>query len=270
MNGLNYLFASFRKEIHEKMFYRGYFIIETISTLSMLMVFYLINRFYGNQFGQYLTKLNTSYFGYVTLGLAVSELSNTGLGGIIGDLYQEKNQQTLERIMSSPVTLTQWSLISGICHFSQSVFRFFFMLLIAVLFFKLQIPHFNGLAAIVLFVISLVPLWSLGFISLSSTLLFRKGNYVSWFFMTCFRFLGGVYVPLEVLPNWLQSFSEVLPITPIIRSFQSIVYAGATLHQIRHDLSQIMLMSIFYFPVAMILLSLTDRVCRKKGYYSLS
>ncbi|MBI3556251.1 MAG: ABC transporter permease [Deltaproteobacteria bacterium] len=240
----------------------------------MLLVFFLIDRYqgriFGEQFATAITRLHTSYFGYVSLGLAVSALASVGLGGVLGQMQSERSTRALEYIMASPVSIRRWAAITGIANLLNAFLQFLIIFLVAVVIMRLRMPRFDFSAALLMLTIASVPLWCLSLLTLSTSIVFRRGDPFGFLLGAAFELLGGVYVPPEVLPRWCGKVSEFLPITPAIRAMQNIVYHGAGLGDVAPDLHQLLGLTLLYLPLSMLLIGLADRTARKKGYYCLS
>lgn len=271
---LNLIASSLRRDLQQRLAFRWTFVLELLSTVSMLLVFFLVDRFQNQLFGHQLigaaAHLNTSYFGYVALGLAVAGLANTGLSGALGQIYQEKSAQTLEVLMSSPVSIRDWAVATGVCGLLRALGKFLMIFSVAVLVLQLRIPRFDLFACAAVLLTSALPLWCLSVLILATGLVFRRGNPLNFLLSLAFDVLGGVYVPQGVLPHRLAELGGLLPITPAVRAMQSVVYGGAGLAQISGDLAQLAVLTLLYLPIALLVLKKSDHICRMKGYYCLS
>ena len=248
-------------------------LFEIFSTTSMLLVFFLIDRFQGSflneQIRSTLAGMNTGYFGYVALGLAVSVLANSSVGGVLGQFQEEKRYNTLEIHLISGCSIQSWSVVAGIANLFRSLFQFLLIYGVAVGILGLNVPNFNWGLALLVLSCSFIPLWCLALLSLCSVLLFRRGNIFGFLVSTAFELLGGVYVPLTVLPLWLKNLSEILPITPALRAMHKVFYQAGEFSAISGDLKQLLILGFVFLPLSLFLLSLTDRVAKRKAHYVL-
>lgn len=269
-----FLSGTLRRELQLRLVFRWGLLLEALSMASMLVVFYLVDRFQGQLLGdkvtQALSGLNTSYFGYVALGLAISTLANTGLGGLLEGLHEEKSSRTLELIMASPVSIELWALGAGVSNLVRALSQFAVIFIIAIVALGLEVPRFNASAALAVLITATVPLWCLALVTLCGAMVFRRGNPISFVLSLAFEILGGVYVPQTVLPEPLRVAGEFLPITPAVRAMQAVVYSGAGLSNVAADVAQLLFLSALYLPIALLLLRKSDQVCRRRGYYSLA
>ena len=269
---LLWLKASVVKSWRMRLVQKWSLLLEVFATLSMLLIFYLIDRFQtplvGNNLQEALGNLKTSYFGYVALGLAMSELSNSSLGGVLGQFQEEKRYRCFEQYFASGISLQNWALVSGISNVFRCFFRFVLIYGVAILFLGLPLPSVRFDLAFLIFLCSLVPLWSLSLISMGSVLIFRRGNLIGVLLSFSFDFLGGVYVPLKVLPEPVAKLAEILPITPALRAMQKAFYGEATFAEILPDLVQLILLGGVFLPLGLLALKQADHFARKRGYYA--
>lgn len=249
------------------------FALQIFSATAMLLVFYIVDHFQNELVGDVLKKsltgLNTSYFGYVALGLAMAELSNSSLGGILGQYQMDKRHQLMEHYLFSGVGIRRWAMVSGIANIFHAIFQFTVIFFVAVVFLGLEVGPFRFDLALLVFLMAMLPMWCLSLVSLSGVLLFRRGNILGFLLGLSFELLGGVYAPNTIFPSYLKSFSEILPITPALRSLQQIIYAQGTWDSISGDMLQLLVQTILILPVSLFLLSVADKKARKKGHYIL-
>lgn len=252
---------------------RWAFFLEVFSTTSMLLVFFLIDRFQGSLFGDRLKAAlegaNTSYFGYVALGIAVSELANSSVGGVLGQFQEEKRYNTMEEHIAAGCSVQLWAITAGIANLFRAGFQFLLIYAVAVGILGLPVPEFRVELALLVLACGFVPLWCLALFSLGSVLLFRRGYVFGFLVSTCFDLLGGVYVPLSALPGWLRQVSELLPITPALRAMQTIFYRQGTFADIRGDLVQLLALGALLLPLGLAMLAFTDRAAKRRGHYAL-
>jgi len=266
--------STIRREIQEKLVFRFSILGEALATTSMLLVFFLIDRYQAQLSAGTLAEaaahFKTSYFGYVSLGLAVSALAHAGLGGVPGQFQTERAYRSLEYLAASPTSIRRWAVVSGFCNLGHAVAQVGTIMAVSAILVGLEVPRFDFGAALVVLMAAAVPMWCLALLVLSSMLVFRRGHPLALLITTAFDLLGGVYVPPSVLPDWLARFGEALPITPAIRAMQAVVHQGASLGAVVGDLGKLAAMSAIYLPVALLLLSWADRSARRNGVYCLS
>lgn len=267
--------ASFRRNLRERMALRLSFVLELASIAARLGIFLLIDRYQQQLLGdarlnEAAAELGTSYFGYVAVGLAVAELAQSGLGGVLGQFHHEKSLRTLPLVLAAPVTLWQWAAAAGIATLVRGCFYSLLILGLAGSFLGLAIPSFSLGAALLVVLVSFPVLWALSLLSLAGALLLRRGDPVGFVVGILFEICGGVYAPVSVLPNWMQKLSSCVPLRPALEAMQAVIYRGAGVFELLPHLQHLFILSCFYLPLAYICLRFADLRARRLGFYHLS
>ncbi|HEY8280343.1 MAG TPA: ABC transporter permease [Bdellovibrionota bacterium] len=256
------------------MAFRFSFALDIITTCSSLLVFFLIDRYqgilFGPRLGELTARLGTSYFGYVAVGLAVSELANAGLDGVVNDFRRERAQGTLAYLLGKGVSIHKWAAVSGLVHFARSLFRFLLILLLVIFAFRFTIPSFSAVSAFTILLLAAPGLWALSVISMAGTIFFRRGNPVGFVLGLVFEILGGVYVPPEALPGFLPEVARLLPMGLAVEAMQKVVYGGAGLWELSPLLTRLCWINGIFMAMAWVLLEMADRFARRRGLYCLN
>ena len=87
--------------------------------------------------------------------------------------------------------------------------------------FGLPLGQVNLPATLLLFGCSLLVFGSMGILSATFTLIFKRGDPLLWLFVSLSWLLGGVFYPREVLPPFLQQVAQLLPITYTIDAMRA-------------------------------------------------
>src|SRR5437764_1172493 len=82
--------------------------------------------------------------------------------------------------------------------------------------------------AVAVFGMSLVAFSSVGIMSASFTLIFRRGDPVLWLFGSASWLLGGVLFPTSQLPRVLRSIATLLPITHAANAMRAALLTSAS------------------------------------------
>lgn len=257
--------------------FRNYFlsiwviVYEALTPLTMLLAFYLVDsyqRVLPSSLNNLVGSVGGGYFKYVFVGLAVSELAQSSLNGVLGVYANEKKWGSLTQIFVCGYSLRQWSIAAGIANFLRAFFRFLWVLLLGML---LSGTAFNfRLDLVLLFsLVCAVALWSLAILTLSLSVVFRRGTFFGFLFSVALDLLGGVYAPNTVFPSWLKNISEFLPITPAVRAIHALVSGGAGWLEVRADFYQILFLGSLFLPFALVVVGQADRFARRRGFYFL-
>jgi len=182
-----------------------------------------INSFWFN------SELNYKY--YMAPGILVILITVIGmnLGGM--NLVREKELGTIEQINVTPIL--KWQFIAGklIPFLLIGLFDLAFGLTIARLLFDLPIRGslflLFGMASIYLMLVLSIGLY----ISTESDTQ-QQVTFVSYFLMTIFILMSGLFTPVESMPLWAQRIDLLNPLYYFIKIMRGVILKGAELHDI--------------------------------------
>jgi len=265
---INKVFAILKKDFLIESSYKLAFLINIFSILVSISTFFFIDRLFAGNMSEYLQEFGTSYFAYVLIGMAFFSYIGVGLGSFSSRLRAEQLQGTLESLIVTPTKLS--TLLSGmvIWNFLTASFNLLIYLLFAVFVFKIDFSSANIPSCAVILFLAVLSFSSLGIISASFILVFKRGNPLSWLVNTLEGLLGGVYFPIKVMPQILQTAAKILPITHAIRAIQLAVYKGYSLGELKKELLLLLIMTLVLVPLAMRCFKYALRKARFQGSLS--
>lgn len=260
------LIAAFiRRDFLAESSYRLSFALGALATLANLAVFYYIGRLFGGTLAPELAPFGTDYFTYVFASLAFFGYIGTGAGSYAGRLRQEQTQGTLEAALSTPLRTLPFLAAMSAWNFLFATFELLVYALAGAFIFGLKFPAANWPAALLVFALSAACFAALGIISSCFVMLFKRGNPLAWVLNNFEGLLGGVYFPVAVLPGWLLTISNLLPVTYAVRAFQMALNRGAGLAEIKGDLLALAAFNLVLVPASVWLFELSVRRARKTG-----
>ena len=111
--------------------------------------------------------------------------------------------------------------------------------------FGLTLGNANIGGALVAAMLTLSTFMGLGVLAAAFILRFKKGNPVTWLIASTSELFGGVYFPVEILPDWMRSVSEWIPMTHALIALRKTLLANATMAEVSTHL-----MFLFVFTLA--------------------
>jgi len=259
------IFAYVKKDFLIESSYRLSFWGDIFGTVASLLTFFFIDKLFGNYASPYLAPFGTNYFSYVLVGIAFSSFIGTGLGSLSGQIRHEQTTGTLESLLLAPTKIGVLVIAMSVWNFLLASLDLILYIILGVFAFKIDFSNINLLSTFVVFVLSVVSFNSLGLISASFILVFKRGDPISWIINMAFGLLGGVYFPITVFPAWLQKLSALLPVTYSIRSLQMAVYKGADLRTILSDILVLLCLTVALVPLSILSLRYAFRKTKEEG-----
>ncbi len=264
------IYSFIRRDFLLEWSYRFNFLLRFLGSILFITIFYFINRLFGEKAISYLDSYGTDYFSFVLIGIAFSNYLNWGLSSFSENIRNEQLMGTLETMLVTPTTVSTIIFSSSYWEFIHTTFEILIYLVIGFLLFGAKMTMPNLLAAIVIVILSLISFSSLGIISASFIMVFKRGNPLNWFLTNTFHLFGGVYFPITVLPLWLQKLSHCLPITYSLHGLRFVLIKGASLSDVFPDVLALSIFSVVLLPISMIALGWAvkrAKVNGSLGYY---
>lgn len=239
-----------------------------IELLSGLLIYFFIDRLFGQEVVGYLKPYGVGYFAYVLLGLALFSFMGTGISGLAAQVSWEQGMGTLEAILATPLrpgTLAAGLSLWGVLYACGEMAGY---LLLGAVLFAAPVGNANFISVAVILLLAVVSFNSLGLLAASVIVIFKRGNPVAWFFQGAAGLLGGVYFPVEVLPDWLKALSALLPVTYAVRGLELAVYQGASISTLWGEILPLAFMAAVLLPLGLFSFAASIRQAKRGGSLS--
>ncbi|MEK7817769.1 MAG: ABC transporter permease [Actinomycetota bacterium] len=262
--------AFFKKDFLMEVSYRFSFMFQFASIFFSVVMFYFVAKLIGDapSVKNSLSAYGGNYFSFVLIGIAFSNFLSVGLGSFSSSIRSEQMIGTLEAMLVTPTTLSNIVLSSSQWNFAFTSLRVGVYLLLGVLMFGVDLGNAAVLPALSALILTVVAFSSLGIISASFIMIFKRGDPIAWALSTSSTLLGGVYYPIAILPDWLQTLSYAFPITYSLNAIRLSLLQGQGFSEVGGDLLSLVAFSVITLPIS--LLSFRYAVSRAKKDGSLS
>ena len=91
----------------------------------------------------------------------------------------------------------------------------------------------------------------MGILAASFIMVLKRGDPITWAFGALSSLLGGVYYPITVMPEWMQWFSKLLPITYALEAMRLALLQGASFSTLMPDILMLGIFSVLLLPVSL-------------------
>jgi ABC-2 type transport system permease protein len=195
------------------------FFFTLIFPLMLMMLFGSIwgnDPFPGETFG-YIDFSVSAFIGMVIL--------TSGVMGLTTNLSAYRERGILRRFRATPLTPVSILMAQVVAVFTVTIGGVILLLIAGIVVFDL---HFWGTLPEVIFafVLSALSISALGFIPASLAPTSRSGAVMANIIYFPMLFLSGAALPLHMLPPFLQTFAQVLPLTHVIKLLQGLWLGG--------------------------------------------
>lgn len=167
------------------------------------------------------------------------------------NIVHEKEVGTIEQINVSPITKVQFILGKLIPFWIMGLVTLTLGLIVSWLFYNI-IPV-GSIALIYVFgMVFLFTLLGVGLLISTFAETQTQATFVSFFVMMLFMLLGGLYTPIESMPEWAKWITKVNPVAYFIEVMRMIVLKGSGFADVRTDFFSVLGLGIFFNTWAVI------------------
>ena len=245
--------AFLRRDWRLQLSYRFSFLLQFFGIFFNLLVFYFLSKLVGNSAAPYLKPYGGNYFAFVLIGLAFSGYFGVGLNSFAANLREAQTTGTLEAMLMTPTRLSTVIMSSSIYDYGFVTFQVFVYLALGGLLFGVQLDKGNTPAALVVLVLTIIAMTSLGIIAASFIMVLKRGDPVTLLISSLAVLLGGVYYPVQLMPQWLQQLSRLLPITYSLDAMRRTLLADASFQDVMPDIIALAIFGIVLVPVSLLI-----------------
>lgn len=190
-----------------------------------------------------------SSFDYVFSGLLGFSIIGLGIFGPTSFFPELKKQGVLRRIHTTPLKVWQYFTASVISQAVVGVLSIALMFVVAIAFYDLKLV--GNIFALVLFMMfSIASIFGIGLAIGGWAKNERQAAPLTNIVTFPMMFLSGTFFPRFLMPEWLQTLSGYLPLTPVIDGIRLIATEGKTLLEIGPQIGLIAAWTLIIYVIA--------------------
>jgi ABC-2 type transport system permease protein len=249
----------FKRDLVTDWSYRFSFALETFHILITVAAFYFLASIVGEK------ELDGyASFPFILVGLGVNAYMTTCFVCFAQAVRGNQLAGTLKAVLTSSISPAEFLVLSSGYPFVRATIDAIAYALGGLLF-GLSLDRVNLGAAALVFVTSILAFSSIGLVSATFTLLFKRGDPLLWLFGSGSWLLGGVMYPNSVLPPALRDAAELLPITHALRGLRAAVLSNASIVDVWPQVQALVLFATIGLPLSVIAFNLGLRRARIAG-----
>lgn len=257
--------AFFRRGLQEALSYRAAFGMRLLTAGLSLTAFYFFARFVDMGRSPLLAPYGGDYLGFALVGLVLINLQHTAMSAYPEAIRQAQLTGTLEAMLATPTPSWLVLLCAPLYTFATSALWAVIYLVAGVLVFGVRFGPVNWTTLALAAPLSLLAFASLGFIGAALTMVVRRNAPLSALMGGASALLGGVLYPTGVLPGWLQTAAQALPITHALELVRRAVFTNAGLDQLGPSLLGLALFCAVCAPAGLVCFAWSLRRARRDG-----
>ncbi len=230
--------------------YRTAFALQVLYILASVPVFYFFGKLFASSDSSFLDRYDGNYFAFLLIGIAFLDYLSVSLRTFNQSMRDSQLMGTLEIVLLSPTSLTKVLIYSSLYVYVQTTVRFILYILVGLLF-GLDIQGANIPAAMLILLLSILSFASFGMISASLIVVIKRGEMLNILLSIASLILGGVMYPIELMPEFMQVLSKLIPITHGLEGMRLALLTGASTASLIPQLLILLLFAAVLLPLAL-------------------
>ncbi len=199
--------------------------------------------------GEQLNEKSLSAFDYTFAGLLGFSIVGLGIFGPVNVFPELKKQGVLRRLRTTPLKVWQYFTSTMISQAIIGLVSLAVMFAVALTVFDLKVVG-NYFEIVAFLVFSIIAILGIGLAIGGWARNERQAAPLANIVVFPMLFLSGTFFPRFLMPEWLQSVSDYLPLTPVIDGIRMIVTEGKHLTQIGPELGLLAAWTIVIYVIA--------------------
>ena len=209
---LRKLSAFVRRDFLVQWSYRVSFLTSFVGLFGGALLFYFVGKMVDPAAIPTVDGKHVSYLEFAVIGMTLGGFVHLGLERVSAALRNEQLMGTLESLLSTPTSSQTIQVGSILFDLIFIPLRMSLLLLMLGLVFGLGLDIGGVPQALVLLAFFMPFVWGLGILAAAITLTFRRGAGIVGLATGALTLLSGLYFPLALLPNWLETASAANPL----------------------------------------------------------
>ena len=242
--------------------YRLAFFLRALTILIVVTIAYYISRIFvgnGNLFSDWRDPLAA----WIT-GLAVLNYFMTNFSSLATAIRSEQLQGTLESVLMTPISVPGLIIASSTLDFLEATLYSSLYLVFGALFFDVTYKGSYVLAFLIMILTTLV-FASLGILSASFAMVFKKGDPIAVLLGTSTAVFSGVFFPPQLLPDFMQNISKILPATYGLEAIRGVLIENNGLAEARGPIVTLLTFLAVLLPISLWVFSRAVRRAKREG-----
>jgi ABC-2 type transport system permease protein len=178
----------------------------------------------------------------------------------------ERWEGTIEYTFMAPLSRAVHLLGMAAFAVIYGVIRTAALFAVVALFFGLEFPQADFVAALVLLAVASVSFAGIGMVTAVLPLISpEKGAQLGFIAQGLLLVVSGVYYPVDVMPQWMQWLATVSPATYALEGIRSAVLDGAGLGELGGQLWPLALLGAVSIPAGLMVFRAGERYAKRHG-----
>jgi ABC-2 type transport system permease protein len=249
---LRKLSAFVRRDFLVQWSYRLSFLTSFVGLFGGALIFYFVGKMVDPAAIPTVGGRQVSYLEFAVIGMTLGGFVHLGLERVSAALRNEQLMGTLESLLTTPTSSQTIQIGSILFDLIFIPLRMGLLLLMLGLVFGLGLDVGGVPQALVILAFFMPFVWGLGILAAAITLTFRRGAGIVGLATGALTLISGLYFPLALLPNWLETISAANPLTIASSGLREALLGSTGWSSIGGDILILLPLSIVSILVGMV------------------
>jgi ABC-type multidrug transport system permease subunit len=244
--------------------YRVRMAVSLLGSVAAIIPLFFVSRAMQPLMQPSISSEGGQYFGFLLIGMTCMTFITLAVIALPNAVSAAINTGTLESLLETPTSVA--SALAGLVSYEAVLVALRAMILIvaggllgaAIMWTRVPL----GILIVGLILVAHIPL---GLLAAAGVLAFRTAGPLPQGVIVVSGLLGGVYYPTHVIPGWLESVANVIPLSHGLRALRRVLTVDAIAPLVWSDLGALVLIAIPLWAVAAAVFALALRRARQYG-----
>lgn len=210
--------------------------------------------------------INSSYYVYVIYGIMISDYTVQVINRLPLEIRNYQLTGVLESFLNSKFSLSYIILPTSFFSIMFSFFKISMYIIFGYILFDISLLKIENFLYLILILISFsFFLLGIGFIAASYTILFKKGNPISFIYIFLASSVGETFIPIDLLPSFVNKFSEIVPTRKCLELLRKLENEILDSVNMFNDIFLFFLYGLCFFFIGKIIFSFSVSRSKKTG-----
>lgn len=251
--------AVLRRDLHVFLSYRTRLVSQALSSVFSLTLFYYVSRLV------HITGFTPeSYFGFVVVGLALVTVLYSCFS-VAEIVRQELVAGTFERLLLSPFGAVRSVIAMALFPLLYAFVMAAITLGIGAAVFGLQLHWSTVPLSVPAMCLALLAFMPFGLLFAALTVSTKQGSVGTTWVIALISIVGGLYFPISLLPEWVQTAAKLQPFTPATEVLRHLLVGTPQSTSTATAVAKLVVFAAVLIPASLFALQKAIRVGQRRG-----
>ena len=215
--------AQLRKDFLWAYSYKISFFGQFFGILLPAFTFFFVSETFSMSQSPHLKQYGNDYFLFVILGISVVDLIGTCMKSANKSVREAQAFGYIDIVLNAKISPQYFVFCSMIYPCCVGLIKVFLYLLIATLIKDFELSFVTLISFVLLSLLTVAPFIGVGLLAASFVLGFKQGDPINYLISIFITLFSGVLFPTTVLPEALQVFSNLIPVTHSLELIRKVI-----------------------------------------------